>query len=259
MPRERPPLKVTEDPKFHAFRDAIGAMNGVHVHANVKNIPTAKQEGFRNSSGRLTQNVLVRCGFDSTYQYVLAGWKGSATNPCVENDARKRGFLLPRGKYYLCDSGYFNSVTALTPYPDVPYDLQETSIPHNKEELFNLRHAALRHEVDRTFRLTRQKFKILWKPEFPEFKKQAYLVIALTGLWNFIQAHEGAENDAQVFAEDLDHDQDDQPPVKPIVGCEPSQFGEAMDKRRDVIAAELWEQYHRTSAVVSRNKRKIGE
>jgi len=67
----------------------------------------------------------------------------------------------------------------LTPYSTVRYISQDAPAPHNREELFNLRHAILRSAIDCTFRLRRRKFKVIRKPEFPDFEKQVLLIYAL--------------------------------------------------------------------------------
>ena len=45
------------------------------------------------------------------FVYILAGWEGSAHDGRVLSDAQSRqGFNTPKGKYWLGDAGYGNSV-----------------------------------------------------------------------------------------------------------------------------------------------------
>ncbi|KAL0394571.1 UNVERIFIED_CONTAM: hypothetical protein Slati_4423300 [Sesamum latifolium] len=50
--------------------------------------------------------------------YVLAGWEGSAADGRVLRDAvsRPNGLKIPRGNYYLVDSGYSNGEGVLSLY-----------------------------------------------------------------------------------------------------------------------------------------------
>jgi hypothetical protein len=55
--------------------------------------------------GFKAQNVLAVVSFDLTFQYVLAGWEGTAHDGQVI-DALGKGFEIPENKYYLADAGY---------------------------------------------------------------------------------------------------------------------------------------------------------
>lgn len=126
--------------------------------------------------------------------YVLAGWEESAHYDKVLEDALfEKDFMMPKNKYFLADAGYHNTDYLLCPYRGVRYHLKEQTLagqkPSNKEELFNLRHSSLRNVIERIFGITKRQFQILETP--PEFTMlvQVKLVLAVTGLHNFIQSH----------------------------------------------------------------------
>lgn len=64
----------------------MGAIDGTHVCASVPKI----QGRFHNQKDGTTQNVLTAATFDLKFTYVLAGWKGSAHDSRVLNDALSR-------------------------------------------------------------------------------------------------------------------------------------------------------------------------
>jgi len=66
-----------------------------------------------------TINVLVACGLDLKFTYVLLGWEGSAFDSRVLNSTlenRIDRLEVPSGKYYLVNSGYQLRCGFLTPY-----------------------------------------------------------------------------------------------------------------------------------------------
>ena len=142
--RPRPPHLlapyISNSPKFFPFfRNAMGALDGSHIHAIIK---AADQGVFRNRKKTISQNLLGVCNFDMTFSYALAGWEGSAHDGQVLADARTKGLPLFDGWYYLADAGYALTRSTLTPYRGVRYHLREwqrqENRPQNKEELFNL-------------------------------------------------------------------------------------------------------------------------
>ncbi|KAL0291703.1 UNVERIFIED_CONTAM: hypothetical protein Scaly_2625100 [Sesamum calycinum] len=64
---------------------------------------------------------------DMRFIYVLAGWGASAANGRVLRDAitHPTDLKIPRGNYYLVDSGYNNGEGFLSPYGGVRYHLKE--------------------------------------------------------------------------------------------------------------------------------------
>lgn len=78
----------------------MGAIDGIHVPVTVG---VDEQGPFRNKDGLLSQNILAACSFDLKFQYVLAGWEGSATDLQVFNSAltRRNRLKVPEGNVYL--------------------------------------------------------------------------------------------------------------------------------------------------------------
>lgn len=89
------------------------------------------------------------------------------------------------------DCGFANRRQFLAPFRGVRYHLQdftgEGRDPEKEEELFNLRHATLRNVVERIFGVFKSRFAIFkFAPPFP-YNTQAKLVLACTGLHNFLR------------------------------------------------------------------------
>jgi len=119
------PTKISNSTKyFPYFRNCIGALDGSHINAKV---PEELKNACRNRKGFISQNILAACTFDLCFCYVLAGWEGSAHDGRVLNDALQRDFIIPPGKYYLCDAGYGLTTQILTPYRGTRYHLNETA------------------------------------------------------------------------------------------------------------------------------------
>ena len=77
-------------------QDCVGAIDGTHVRASM---PPEIQGRFRGHKDGTTQNVLAAISFDLKFNYVLAGWEGSAHDSHVLNDAFARlgGFSISDG------------------------------------------------------------------------------------------------------------------------------------------------------------------
>ncbi|KAK1310615.1 hypothetical protein QJS10_CPA08g01325 [Acorus calamus] len=111
-------------------RNVVGAIDGTHVPALVNK---TKQTRYKNRKGWISQNVMAACSFDLQFQYVAAGWEGSAGDMKVLRWALHRGgFSVPEGKYYLIDSGYANTHQFVTPYRGNRYHLSEFENQRNK-------------------------------------------------------------------------------------------------------------------------------
>lgn len=109
---------------FPYFRDAIGAVDGTHIPVYIK---TGNADAFRDKDGRLSQNVLACCDFGMMFQFVLAGWEGSAHDGLLGDHALRTGLIIPRGKYLLADAGFPICEAFLVPYRGVRYHLRETA------------------------------------------------------------------------------------------------------------------------------------
>jgi hypothetical protein len=123
LPDESVPQKIQQNPKFWPFfKDAIGALDGSHIHATA---PAFERSGYRDRKGHISQNCLFACDFDMNFTYALTGWEGSATDARVYQDACANDFHIPEGKYFLADAGYPLRCGLLTPYRGVRYHLAE--------------------------------------------------------------------------------------------------------------------------------------
>ena len=123
MPSDQIPLEIVRNPIFYPyFKDVIGAIDGTHIKAHVAADSVAP---FRNKKGDISQNVMAACTFDMYFCFVLPGWKGSAHDGRVLNNALMRGKDIPAGKYYLTDAGYALKKGFLVPYGRVRYHLGE--------------------------------------------------------------------------------------------------------------------------------------
>lgn len=115
--------------------------------------------------------------------------------------------------------------------------------PENKRELFNLRHAQLRNEIERIFGVLKRRFRILLlAPEY-SLEIQARLPVALAAVHNFILYHEPldqpeATTEGNAGAEvhgrlDPDH----------RASSMEAEDDEEGDERRETIANAMWEEY----------------
>ena len=124
------PQRILSSNSFTPYFDGcIGALDGTHVPVHV---PEARRAPFRNRKGELSQNVLAICTFDMQFLYVLAGWEGSASDSRVFEDALRKGFTIPKDRYYLADAGYANCDALLVPYRGVRYHLWEWGMAHER-------------------------------------------------------------------------------------------------------------------------------
>ena len=117
------PSKICKNSKFFPFfKDAIGALDGSHIHSAP---PASEQGSFRNHKGFISQNCLFSCSFDLQFVYALTGWEGSATDARIYEDAESSDLDISEGKYYLADAGFPLCNKLLVPYHNVRYHLAE--------------------------------------------------------------------------------------------------------------------------------------
>jgi hypothetical protein len=110
------PESMTTNPKYRPFKNALGALDGVHAPARV---PASIASPWRNRKHFLSQNVLAVVNFDFEFVYVLAGWEGSAHDIWVFNDATSKGLNIPQKKYFLADAGCGLCQGLMTPFRGV--------------------------------------------------------------------------------------------------------------------------------------------
>ena len=117
------PQEITKSPKYYPyFQNCIGALDGSLIPVTV---PAKLGSIYRCRKGFTAQNILIACSFDFTFQYVRAGWPGSVHDSRILDDAKKKGFNIPDGKYYLADAGFASSAALLVPYRGIRYHLKE--------------------------------------------------------------------------------------------------------------------------------------
>ena len=108
------PPQIYNNLKFWPFfKDAIGAIDGSHIHSAP---PALEQPLFQNQKGFLSQNCLFCCNFALHFVYAVTGWEGSATDACIYEDARDHDLHIPAGKYYLADAVFPLCNELLVPY-----------------------------------------------------------------------------------------------------------------------------------------------
>jgi DDE superfamily endonuclease len=174
---------------------------------------------------------------------------GGKAQAVLDDAMGKEIFQVPAGKYYLGDTGYVSSDTVLSPYRGYRYHVKEAieaeAKPACMQELFNLRHAELRNEVERVFGVAKRRFPILGRAyETLDMDTQVKLVYALTGLHNFIRQNathydtwdtEGIEKGEMEARRNAGLSNRDPLPSTPQ-RC-------SMEEFRDTIAAAMWKDY----------------
>ena len=82
LPTPKTPIPdwILHNLKFHPFHDAIGAINGSHIHMAP---PATETAIYCNCKGFVSQNCLFVCDFTLKFCYALTGWEGSVTNAQV--------------------------------------------------------------------------------------------------------------------------------------------------------------------------------
>jgi DDE superfamily endonuclease len=235
--------QILDDDNYYYpfFGDCLGALAGTHIPIFV---PAKDHARYRNRTGSLSRDVLAVCNFNMQFLHILAGSEGSAPDGQVLQDAQTtRGFLTPEGKYWLGDAGYACTEFVLAPYRGVRYDHlnMQGQTPENGKELFNLRHASLRNVAERIFAVLKRRFKILNIAAEYSADTQTRLIIALTGLTNFLIIHEGVSEEE---LEEVDRDiqqRERESIIKLTSPTEPESI--EMATRRDRIAEAMWEDY----------------
>jgi len=153
--------------------------------------------------------------------------------------------LLFAGKYYLVYVGNPNEYGYLSPYKDERYHFQEfrrRGQPSGWKKVFNRAHSSLRNVIKRSFRVWKQRWRILQNMLAYPYKTQVEIVVASLALHNYIRRR--SQDDA-VFSEydrnpnlipdDFLHD------IVPCSAVQGSQRPSRMDFVRDKIANSLME------------------
>ncbi|XP_038679432.1 uncharacterized protein LOC119980708 [Tripterygium wilfordii] len=168
------PTYIREHPKVCyriCFKDCIGALDRTHIPTVVT---PEKRQRYTGRKGVPTQNVLAVCDFGMLYTYVHLG------------------------KYYLVDAGYANKTGFLAPYKGERYHVlvfQNGAPVAGHREVFNKAHAKLRNVIERTFGVTKKKWRILGSMTSFDTKIQAKIVIVCMTLHNFIKLNADLDSD----------------------------------------------------------------
>ncbi|MBW0541992.1 hypothetical protein O181_081707 [Austropuccinia psidii MF-1] len=158
-------------------------------------------------------------------------------------NALNDNFFVPQNRYYLADAGYTLTKSFLTPYRGTRYHLREQARaqlrPQTKEELFNLRHAALRNVVERVFGLLKMKYPILRRPSDYSVPVQNNLIFSIACLHNYIIFHgpPQSEDDERIQNEVELHDDTQHVPDNE------NNDDRLMNSFRTRMATEMWNQY----------------
>ncbi|KAJ1693786.1 hypothetical protein LUZ63_010484 [Rhynchospora breviuscula] len=207
--------------------DTLGAIDGTHIIAFPDSHEDFK-ERWRNRKGNMTQNVMAVVDFDGRFVVVLAGWEGSGHDSLILRRAMEQGFTVPKGRYYLVDSGYANTHQFLSPYRGITYHLAKfrqhriEARYENGEELFNHRHAQLCNVVEKAFGILKGRFHLL--KDMHAYKYDFQIDIQ--------------------FLEDASSDDDDDNPrtsgIESMAGSSRCSDGERGSELRDKIRDLLW-------------------
>ncbi|KAJ0260611.1 hypothetical protein HA466_0067910 [Hirschfeldia incana] len=243
------------------FKDCVGVVDCIHVPVMVG---VDEQGPFRNGhNGMLTQNVLVACSFDLRFNYVLAGWEGSASDQQVLNAAltRPNNLQVPQGKYYIVDDKYENLPGFIAPYRGVSTNKDE----EEPKRMFNERHRVLHRASDRAFGALKERFPILLSaPPYP-LQTQVKLVIAACALHNYVRLEkpddfvfrmfEEEEEETLLLAETTETEEDrgmalveeeeEENQGREHGSFRPEEVEDGL-RLRDEIASHLWNHYVQT-------------
>ncbi|KAF5794731.1 putative Myb/SANT-like domain, harbinger transposase-derived nuclease domain-containing protein [Helianthus annuus] len=196
---EVPPQLLNNSRYYPMFKDCIGAIDGTHVKASVREHEQAKYIGRK---GYATQNIMAACDFNMCFTFAWAGWEGTAHDTRIFLEAlRKPEVKFPRptgDKYYVVDAGYPNTRGYLAPYKgnDVRYHIPDfrrgqtaaQRAPKGLKETFNYYHSSLRNVIERTFGVWKARWAILKDMHVNySYETQVDIVIASMAIHNYIR------------------------------------------------------------------------
>jgi hypothetical protein len=249
------------NPKFKHFQGASGCVDGSHIAIRCRQ----NEVSWRNRKGYNSTNSLLVSTIDNKllFSYCSVGHEGCGSDStifksCVEKFGLKcEGFVLGDLGYCLCD-------WILVPYKGVRYHLQEwakliNGRPQNSKELFNLRHAQLRNQIERAFGVLKMRFRVLREPIDRVSKKDMWILIyACITIHNLIRI-DNVDIDDKYFVREFVRTVEEEMPPNDIFANVPHQPQPALDPTvdsnrmkifRETIATEMWNDY-----VMIRNSR----
>jgi hypothetical protein len=164
------PPEIRQNPKFWPyFKDAIGALDGSHIHSAP---PANERASSRNRKGFISQNCLFACSFNLQFVFAYTGWEGSATDARVYESALLDGLDIPEGKYYLADAGFPSCKELLIPYRAVRYHLAEWGRANTRCILRSILHVKFYILI--VGRKTKKNF-LIFATRLPEISLNVYL------------------------------------------------------------------------------------
>ncbi|KAL0429264.1 UNVERIFIED_CONTAM: hypothetical protein Sradi_0552400 [Sesamum radiatum] len=137
----------------------LGALDGTHIDVRV---PNSEKGRYRNRKGQISITYAWVCNTEGLFTYVLSGWEGSAADGRVLRDALSRSTDLKEWE-------------------------RGGGGPQNARELFNLRHAAARNVIERSFGLLKTRWGILRSPSYYSIDVQSRIVVACCPLHNYVR------------------------------------------------------------------------
>ncbi|KAG6504621.1 hypothetical protein ZIOFF_036955 [Zingiber officinale] len=216
LKKPEPITQDCQDERWKCFQGCLGALDGTLIKVTP---PSEEKSRYRTRKGCISTNVLGVCCPNMEFIYVLPGWEGSAHDGRVLRNAisRPHGLSVPRGYYYLVDSGYCNANGFLTPYRGQRYHLKEFDghQPETAEEYFNMKHSKARNVIERCFGLLKGRWKILASPSFFAIQTQVRIIIACCLLHNLIRKFMSFDPQELIMeeeeeSEDEESDEDDE-------------------------------------------------
>ena len=276
--------------KFRRFAKCVGCIDGCHIKisadAETNKLFFCSRKKLVSTNAQFISSVNKNLMF--TYAYV--GVEGRASDSqsikLAEFASELSRIFGPtlRGTFLIGDAGYAGTFLMLTPYRGVLYHLREIGLKNNNcasgnavsnmYELFNLRHAMFRNQVERAFGVMKKRFKILVTGiEGLNLSETWDTIYCCVAIHNFIRSHISDVNtncDIQRYSERLDEKtvneeilreldlnadrqakdlQDESPLASGLQSPQPPQltnnnatFANA-SVWRDTIARQMWDDY----------------
>ena len=242
--REAPSFLFDEKRKF--FQNCYGCIDGSYLPIIV---PSQEKENWLCRKDFTATNALLVSDIEGnlTFQYAMFGAEGPGSDSLVLRHATTMDLIFMKNCYLLGDGGYGLSRHILTPYRGVRYHLKEFQAgnplgrPNNREELFNLRHASLRNQVERAFGVMKKRFRIMRDPlDLAEKKDLWKTYYSCVAVHNFIRIEncnldKGFENEViqEILSEKYEA------PEHELFDEDDIEAGEW----RDLIAEAMWIDY----------------
>ena len=142
----------------------------------------------------------------------------------------------------MVDKGYPDRKGYLVPYSKLRYHQSQfqNKLPNNAQEAFNRAHSSLRSYVERSFRVLKQRWKILNKmPQFT-IATQTRIIVATFALHNYIRINSPNDRVFQVLEQHSNYIPADELSYSTSTNEENVRQRSEMKDIRDRIAESLW-------------------